>query len=495
MSRQSRSRQRRSSAAVVQTFKNRRKDRAESTKYERDDSSDQDDDDDYDRQKIRRASSSSSSSSSSSPSSASDDSNDSSDDSSDENPSQRTRRSSIAQAAASSSRRRGKNSSQQPTLSRQESEHKGSGKRRHGFSSRGHMFKDTSDSRGSKETEETANTANETRRKRPDDYRIEARLDRVRSKNGSLGSSSRDVLHRNDSSRSMQSSSLSMSSSSLLRTERSSSGFGDTDESFNHQRGMSSSSVGFGEDDWFLERQRARQEDSKRERMLGARKEARRSIFRYSGNELLDIHDPKHIDAAQLSRLVSLLRYNRGYPVQSNFTRFEFPRNVFLSKKYRKEAASLFSSILAESTKTIKRLGFSGCFFSEREIAMILEPCCFNENIQLTHLIFDGNDLSSDEQGVDSLVSWLRNENNSSTLQDLRLRDTRLTDVGLLSLIETIMESTELPLDILDVTGEQLFDPYIVREMIHDMENAGCQCAVLYDKPNKSSKSKRKNRR
>ena len=438
--------------------------------------------------------SSSSSSSSSSPSSASDDSNDSSDDISDENPSQRTRRSSIAQAAASSSRRRGK----QPTLSSQESERKGSGKRRHGFSSRGHMFKDTSDSRGSKETEETANTANtanKTRRRRPDDYRIEARLDRVRSKNGSLGSSSRDVLHRNDSSRSMKSSSLSMSSSSLLRTERSSSGFGDTDESFHHQRDMSSSSGGFGEDDWFLERQRARQEDSKRERMLGARKEARRSISRYSGNELLDIHDPKHVDAAQLSRLVSLLRYNRGYPVQSNFTRFEFPKNVFLSKKYRKEAASLFSSILAKSTKTIKRLGFSGCFFSEREIAMILEPCCLNENIQLTHLIFDGNDLSSDaEGGVDSLVSWLRNDNNSSTLQDLRLRDTCLTDVGLLSLIEAIMESTELPLDILDVRGEQLFDPYIVREMIHDMENAGCQCAVLYDKPNKSS-SKRKNRR
>ena len=361
---------------------------------------------------------------------------------------QRSRRSSIAQAAQASSLRRAgfssrgmkslvtkeQNKSKKPCLS----------------------SKETKSSNESKSTLPPSSPTNRTR-ERPDDYRIEARLGSLRSK------SSRDVLSKRHSSTS-------------------------TDNGYsNHSRRTSSDAyVGDNEEeDWFLERHQQRKNATRRDRMKGSSRQARKSITKYEGHELLQTDDPLHIDTIEFSSMVSLLRYNRGYPIQSNYTRFEFPKGIFLSNKYSRQAAILLASILIKSTKVLKRLGFTTCFFEAQDIVVLMDACSKNDNIALTHLILDGNSIG--EQGVESIVHYLEY---NTTLNVLKLRDTNLTDESILLLIDAIIEcGTDLPLEQLDVRGRQRFDSDIVIEMVEDMRSAGNMCEVLMDQPKKEDRS------
>ena len=333
------------------------------------------------------------------------------------------------------------------------------GGRRKGFSSRGHLLPTSYVGGSSKSDSSNRDEQNPTRptsmptRERPDDYRVEARLEKIRSKSGGLGSHSRTGSERNL-----------LNSYGSTRSMHSASSFREASTSGN-------------EEDWFLERHRERREESKRDRRQGAKREARKSISRYEGYELLETNDPSHMDTMELSSLVSLLRYNRGYPIQSNYTRFEFPEGVFFSNKYSEQAATLFASILLKSNKVLKRLGFQSCFFGSNEVMMLIEACSMNTNIQLTHLILDDNAIGNG--GVKAIIDYLQSPH-STALEVLRLRDTHLTDEDALLLIDAIIEcGTDLPLKQLDIRGQQSYDPSVVHEMVEDMRMAGNSCQVL----------------
>jgi hypothetical protein len=393
---------------------------------------------------------------------------------------QRQRRSSIAKAAKSSSFRRNrettnsldKNSSDakrksdsdddtwnSTNLSRSSSLNSSS--RRSGFSARGHLLHSDLAFDG----QQTKNSATSSSSKRGHELRIEATLDRVRSthsmRNGDVSSPSHS---------------------------RSSSGMA----SYDH---WNDTTLSRSQDDWFSERQRLRLEESKRERMKDARREARNSISKYDYHELLNVDDPEHLDSADFSRLISLLRYNRGYPVQSNFTRFEFPKEVFLSSKYSSDGCKLICSILSMTSKSIKRLGFDTCYFNESsDIKLLLDTIENNSIIQLNSLLLNGNELNYKSMGY--LCKYI--QKNLNILEQLKLKNCLLTDDCILLLIETIIECYDdneenlRNFTLLDISGKQLYDSYVVREMLRDLENAGITSVdVIYNESKKRSKKKR----
>ena len=432
----------------------------------------------------------------------------------------RQRRSSIAKAAQSSSKRHARTLDTVPDRSEDSddsddsdddsndgseaeqeyiSNKRGSGSRRAGVSARGHLM--PAQYRPAEEQKESSlepSTTTATTRpsswsasrtsERARELRIEATLGRVRSKIG------RDPTASLSSGSSSSFSAGSRSTASMERTR-----------GHHYSRSLGSSNNHWGdgnafkqphEEDWFLERQRSRQEETKRERMQGARREARKSIVRYDYHDLLQVDDSEHLDTADLNRLVSLLRYNRGYPVQSNFTRFEFPQNVFLSNKYSSKGCQLICSILKASLKKIKRLGFDQFFLEQPEdVALILNTIDANQVIQLSHFILSNNDLSHPEC-VQHVCTWL--QPNMAVLEQLHLRNCELDDESVLLITETIIEchnnsDEKIALELLDISGSrQKYTPSLVREMIRDMEDAGCTVDVVYEKKKKKKKKHRK---
>ena len=89
-------------------------------------------------------------------------------------------------------------------------------------------------------------------------------------------------------------------------------------------------------------------------------------------------------------------------------------------------------------------------------------------------------------------------QKNLNILEQLKLKNCLLTDDCILLLIETIIECYDdneenlRNFTLLDISGKQLYDSYVVREMLRDLENAGITSVdVIYNESKKRSKKKR----
>ena len=218
-------------------------------------------------------------------------------------------------------------------------------------------------------------------------------------------------------------------------------------------------------------------ETKRKERQQTAKRRARASIGRHDGSELLTLlDDHEHLDSPRLSHLVSLLRYYRGYPVQSNFTRFEFPAGIFHSGKHSVRGAQLLASVLRTrpASKRLKRLEFDSCYFRFDAVAIIMSGLEANKAICLTDFSLRGNKIGPG--GAECVARYLRlGGKRLANLESLDLSGCELDDEGILTIIEAVIETTsglQRLMDI-DVTGRQHFELETMHDLLDDMELAG----------------------
>ena len=333
---------------------------------------------------------------------------------------------------------------------------------------------------------------------RPDQFRIQSFLHRVRSGDSRHSGG----FNRNTGGGAER---PSLSSTLLSGRDRGGSGGGDGGRSsFDSPSPRADSSGGRNNDNdggsWYDSVYRQEIEHMREERQRSARKKARASICRHDGSELLTLLDDQaHLDSPRLSHLVSLLRYYRGYPVQSNYTRFEFPAGIFHSDKHSVKGAQLFSSLLRTrpSSKRLKRLEFCMCYFGAEAVDILMSGLEANASIRLTDFSLRGNAIGV--RGAERIARYLRlGDDRLANLERLDLSSCELGDEGILALFEAVIETTTglQRLTDVDVTGDQRFDVETMYDLLDDMEAAGLShVRVHFDQGQKLKKKKKKKKK
>ena len=320
--------------------------------------------------------------------------------------------------------------------------------------------------------ERSKNSRRARKAERPGQYRVKQFLQRVRSSSGLRSSSS--FTSPTLSSKSLHSSSLSWSA--VTSTSRESANRRGDAGIYHTSRSSAYDVMQEGQSSWYDSVHQHEIETLREERQMAARRKARKSIVRHDGSELLTlIEDPENLDSPRLSHLISLLRYTRGYPVQSNYTRFEFPAGVFHSSKYSVKGAQLFASVLKSRSarKELKRLEFCNCYFRGEAVDALLSGIEANKSICLRDFSLRSNEIGTD--GTARIADYLRlGGKRLANLQLLDLSDCNLDDECVLTLFEAIIETTGLQnLVDVDLTGRQSFELGTMKDILDDMKSAG----------------------
>ena len=252
----------------------------------------------------------------------------------------------------------------------------------------------------------------------------------------------------------------------------------------------------------FFEEQERLAREAERDAVRKARllQEAQEAMTSHDGAHILELRPDaarNDLNVPRLSPIIGLLRFNRGYPTQSNYTRFIVNgANIFLTDTYVEPAAKLFASVLhARPNKfPLKQLEFCGCRFGPTAVATILTAVESNPAVRLERLSFSSNPLG--ETGALRVSQFLRNADSADRLAELDVSECDIPDKGALYLTEAIIESTELQtLVVLDMSGRQQFSARRVRRMVQDMEVAGVGHVEVKFDSSKSSDSRERGRR